>query len=130
MGVRLPSVASTTILASVPATGAETVIATSPPINISLDFAQVLIWWYVNTGSGATTTAITARIRRGTTLAGALVNIASAVLVTAAAGSELTGCYPDTPGAVAEQQYSLTLSGTGTTGAMTTSDVAIIVFML
>ena len=65
MGVRFPSVATTTSVGVLPATGAETVVATTPPLNIPLDFAQVLLfWWFVgNTGAG--TVGLVASIRRG-----------------------------------------------------------------
>jgi hypothetical protein len=79
---------------------------------------------------GAGTTGLSAIIRRGTTTAGALVTTGSSVLVTAASVASLSGCAPDTPGAAAGQQYSLTLTGTGTTGAGTTNDVVLMAFSL
>src|SRR5260370_42368581 len=130
MGVRFPSVATTTSVGVLPATGAETVVATTPPRNIPLDLAQVLLfWWFVgNTGAG--TVGLVASIRRGAAVSGTLVVAAQQVLVTAASSAELTGCFIDTPGAVAGQQYSLTLVGTRTTGAGTTATCALIPFAL
>src|SRR5258708_3089060 len=116
MGVRFPSVSTTTILGTLPANGAETIIATTPPLNLPLDFAQVILLWYFLGNSGASTTALNFILRRGTTVAGTLINVISGALVTAASGVRFSGCYVDTPGAVAGQQYSLSESGVGTTG--------------
>lgn len=130
MGVRNSSVASNTILASVPATGAETVLVTSPPINLTLDGAQLLIFWYLRHTIGAGTTSTLVRLRRGTTTGGTLINVAVGNVVTVGDTPVLSGVYPDTPGIVAEQQYSLSASGVGTTGAFTTQDVALVVMVL
>ncbi len=130
MGVRFPTVASTTIIASVPASGAETVVVTTPPLNIPLDFAQIIILWCVEVLIGTGTTVELQRLHRGTTTAGAQVNVAGSYTVGGGNRWTFTGCYVDTPGAVAGQQYSLSLSGTGTTGAWTTEDVSLIAFAL
>ncbi len=130
MGVRYPSVSTTTILGTLPANGAETIIATTPPLNLPLDFAQVILLWYFLGNSGASTSALVFNLRRGTTLAGTLINVSSGSGVTAAAGVRFGGCYVDTPGAVAGQQYSLSELGVGTTGAGVSNDVCMIAFAL
>jgi hypothetical protein len=130
MGVRFPSVATTTILGTLPSNGAETIIATTPPLTIPLDFAQVILLWYFLGNSGASTSALLFLLRRGTTVAGTLINVSSGSLVTAAAGVRFSGVYVDTPGAVAGQQYSLSEIGVGTTGAGITNDVCLIAFAL
>ncbi|SRR6266849_4145419 len=129
MGVRFPSVASTTIVTvSVPA--AETVIVTTPPLNISLDFAQIILLWYVLLTSGTGTTSLVYLLRRGTTTAGALLNVSAIDQTTAGNNTRRSGVYVDTPGAVAAQQYSLTLAQTGLTVNGTVLDVCMIAFAL
>src|SRR5229473_2284251 len=114
MGVRFPSVATTTVL-GVSIAGGETVMCTTPPLNIPLDFAQVLLFWYCILLSNTTGTTVTWRLRRGTTTAGALINVPQTNPTGAAVQLMFSGCYIDTPGAVAAQQYSLTcvLAGGG-----------------
>lgn len=131
MGVRFPSQQSATFVGPLPASAAETVILTSPPLNISLDFATILIQWACDILAGTGTTALVFRLRRGTTTAGTLVN-AAAWTHTLAAGNTavMSGCYFDTPGAVAGQQYSLTVVQTAATGAGTFNDGALLAFAL
>jgi hypothetical protein len=131
MGVRLPSVASTAITNPLPSTAIETVICTLPPLNIPLDFAQILLFWFASitlAGNGAN---LTMRLRRGTTTSGATVGTGGWG-VTAAASTLviLSGCYPDTPGAIAGQQYCLTCLQAGNTVAGTVNDVAMIALVL
>ena len=130
MGVRYPTAFSTTIAGSPPASGAETVVCISAPLTIPLDFAQVLLFWYVSLTTGAGTTSLTWRLRPGTTLTGATINQAFGFVVTAATQTQASGCYVHTPGAVAGQQYALTLQGTGTTGAMSVNDVCLLALAL
>lgn len=130
MGVRFPSVASTTILGSIGAAGAEIVIITTPPINEPIDNAQVLIFWaaWVSVGTGIS--SITARLRRGTTVSGTQVNVNGLQQGTAGQTQLYTGVYPDNPGVVAGLQYSLTMSAIGATGASTTNDACILAMVL
>lgn len=130
MGVRYPSVATIAALGIYGAAGAEAIVFTTPPLNISLDFAQVILLWYVQFNTGAGTTSYVPRIRRGAALTGALVNIANAVVCTAATVTSFSGVYVDTPGAVAGQQYSLSLSGNATTGAAVFADGSLLAFAL
>ncbi len=131
MGVRFPSVATTTILANVPASGADTVILTTPPLNLPLDGALVFLHWNLVFGTGAGTVSVLVSLRRGTTTAAAKINVGSLnITVTAATEVNLSGVYVDSPGAVAEQQYSVSLLGNATTGAMTNSDGALIAMVL
>jgi len=130
MGVRLASAFSSTMIANVPASGAETVILTTPTIGLTLDNAAVLIVWYLNQGIGTGTTTASARLRRGTIVSGTLINLGPFLSVTAGANANFNGCYFDTPGIVGQVQYSLTLQGTGTTGAFSNGDGCIIAFVL
>ncbi len=130
MGVRYPSVAVTGPGAAYPASGAETVILTTPPLNIPLDFAQVFLHWYIVYGVGTSTTGITMRLRRGTTTGGTLMNTGNLVQVTGGTGVIVSGCFVDTPGAVAAQQYSLTIAGTATAGAGTYGEGCMLAYAL
>src|SRR5437868_6296431 len=130
MGVRLPSVVSTTILNSPILTTAETIVVTSPAINLSLDFQALLIFWYANIAAAASTTSVIARLRRGAALTGTVINVASLTVATASAGFSTSGCYVDTPGAVAGQQYSLTLALSAASANSAVNDVALVVMGL
>lgn len=131
MGVRFPSVQSNTFIGPLPASGAETVVLTTPPLTLTLDFAQVILLWAFTFVAGTGTTSCSFRLRRGTTVSGALINLqvpnAPAV---AAANANYSGTYFDTPGAVAGQQYSLTIVQNGATAAGTFPDGALIAFAL
>ncbi len=130
MGVRFPSGGTNTILGSVPATGAETVLFTTPQLILPLDFAQVFLFWELVHTIGTGTTSYTVRLRRGTTTGGTLINIANSTNTTAGNNVRASGCYTDIPGAVTGQQYSLSVSGVATTGAFTTLDGTLIAFAL
>lgn len=115
MGVRLPSVVANSIGNAVGT--AEIVVATTPPMNIPLDFATILLFWYYATTTPASTTNLQLRLRRGTTTAGTLVSSGVNQLVTASATATLSGFAFDVPGAVAGQQYSLTAQFTAAVGS-------------
>jgi hypothetical protein len=131
MGVRYPQVSSTVIANAMPATITETVLCILPPINISLDFAQIIIQWFASIlmpGNGGN---MNMRLRRGTTTAGAIVGNGP-YLVTAAASTTvlLSQVYVDTPGAVAAQQYCLTCATIGNNVAGTLNDVCMLAYAL
>jgi len=132
MGVRFPSVFTNTFIGPLPANATETVIATTPPLTITLDFAQVLLFWACSFSVvGASVTSHSFRIRRGTTAAGTVVFVATfANNATAGGFSTTSGVYADTPGAVAGQQYSLTVAQNAATGAGTINDLALIAMTL
>lgn len=130
MGVRFPSQGSNTIVNTTLVTTAETVLFTTPGLNISLDFSQVLIFWWIMLTIGTGTTSFVPSIRRGTTTAGTRITLGAATTVTAGNAVSLSGCYPDIPGAVAGQQYSLTGTQNAATANGTVSDGALIVFAL
>ncbi len=131
MGVRFPSVVTNTVVATPVLTTAELLIATLPPLNLPLDFATVLILWDVLLNVGAAGSAITIRIRRGTTLAGALVQgAAGSDNIITAAQVRRAGFYFDVPGAVGGQQYSLTAQIANATGNTPVNDVAMLAFVL
>lgn len=130
MGVRYPSVQSNTIVAQLPASAVETVVVTTPPLTLPLDSAVVLILVYIAVTPGTGTTSLGFRIRRGTTTAGVLVNVAMNTLPSAGIGGFVNAWYFDTPGAVTGQQYSATLAQNAGTGAGTITDVAMLAFAL
>lgn len=131
MGVRFPSQASNTFVGPLPANATETVILSSPPLNISLDFSQVMIFWACNILAGATTTALVFKLHRtASTLSPNVFAAAWTHTLAAASSAVMSGCYFDTPGAVAGQQYFLTVSQTAATGAGTFNDGALLAFAL
>lgn len=129
MGVRFPSVASNVIIAS-PAAAAETIIATTGPINEPVDNAQVLIFFYLLILIGTAGTAVGVNLRRGATLGGTLVNLSFGISTSAGSTEVLAGCYPDNPGIVAGLQYTMTATVTAATGASTVRDLALVAMVL
>lgn len=131
MGVRFPSVQSTTIQNATMVTTAETVLATTPPLNLPLDFAAVFLFAYFLVTIGTAGTQIQYRFRRGTTTGGTQLQVALPLsIVTAGVAFTGTLVYFDTPGAVAGQQWSVTANVISATGNTTVNDVAIIAFVL
>lgn len=131
MGVRFPSVATTTLSTLLPANANETVILVAPPLNISLDFAQIVLQWFTSIIAGTGTTAFVFRIRRGVGVTGAIVGLTTWTDNVVVGSSTLSsGVYVDTPGAVGGQQYSLTISQTGATAAGTYNDGCFLAFAL
>ena len=131
MGVRFPSVASNTFIGPLPASVAETIVLTTPPLTLPLDFSQVFLFWFANMTAGTGTNTLSFRIRRGTTLTGALLGAPPWSIAIAAGNAGFhSGCYIDTPGAVAGQQYSLTVVQTTATAAGTWADGNLVAFAL
>ena|SRR6267378_1564303 len=127
MGVRLPTVASTTMLAAAIVTTAETAVVTTPPLNISLDFAQVLLWFAVYIGQcGTASTNIIAKIRRGSGIGGTQVNVNMATLASPGNSGFISGVYVDTPGAVAGQQYTVSITMQAATTNSSIVDVCLL----
>ena len=131
MGVRLPSVFSNTFVGPLPANATETVVLTTPPINQILPGAAIILLWSFALIIGASSTNIAFRLRRGTTTAGALVNVAGfQSTCTAASGFATGGMYQDSPGEIAQLQYSLTVVQLAATGAGTFTDGSILAMVL
>lgn len=131
MGVRFPSVQSNIFVGPLPANANETVVLTTPPLTISLDFSTVLLVWFFCYLAGTANTAALFNVRRGTTISGALVNVAPLTApATAGAQSAYAACYFDVPGAVAGQQYSLTVQQFAATTAGQFKDGALLAFAL
>lgn len=131
MGVRYPSVFSNTFIGPLPASAAETIVCTTPPLTLPLDGATVFLLWTFSVIAGTGNIFNSFNIRRGTTLAGTAVNAgAQAGPATAASGAMYSGAYFDTPGGVAGQQYTLTVQQGGATAAGTFRDVSMLAFAL
>ncbi len=116
MGVRYPTAMVNTAPNSVPAAGTEGVImGPTPPINLPVDGALVLLWAFFTSTPGTGVTAYQPRIRRGTTIAGTQVFpvTGGAVAVTAGNITFLSILWFDSPGILAEIQYVLTCIATG-----------------
>lgn len=131
MGVRLPSTSSILRLGNIAASGAENLITLLPPLNIPLDFAPILLVWFLSFAVGTGVTALNVQLRRGNGLTGTSIgNLPWTQSVTASTTVSMGGMYVDTPGAVAGMQYSLTASATGATGVSTLQDVCLLGFVL
>jgi hypothetical protein len=130
LGVRLPSVSSITLLTAVLTSATETAFVTSPGLNLSLDNALVQIYWMVQLNTGAGTTQIQIKLRRGIDITGLQVGANWNNVVTASTNRQLSGCYIDTPGIVAGQQYTVTALQIASAGAGTFSDACIIAMVL
>lgn len=130
MGVRWPTATTTTLVTGTIVTTAETVILTTPPLTLPLDFAQVMIFWYhlLLVGTGGVTATV--NLRRGTAVSSTLINISQGVTVAAGNRVVLAGCYIDTPGAVGGQQYSTTITVGSATANSTVNDGALLAFAL
>ncbi|SRR5258708_5006778 len=130
MGVRFPSGGSIALVNNQLNTNVETVVCVTPPLILPLDFAQVLIFWYFVVTTAAGTTAIQPKIKRGPNAASTTINPGLGVTAAAAAVVSLSGVYVDTPGAVAGQQYALTMTAIGAGANANISDACIIAFAL
>jgi hypothetical protein len=100
---------------------AETVAATSPVANVSpVSTQKVIIRCTVTLTAGTATTAIVARIRQGSTTAGAVVGAAATVTLAAGNSGNIAISAEDTNAWLAAPanggQYSLTLTQTAGTG--------------
>ncbi len=132
MGVKNASVFSNTIVNASIATTVETIVVTTPPINQPLDGALVLLFAtvYVNP-IGAAASTILIRFRRGPLVTSPLVNVGVlGTTVTAGGIVAPSAAYFDAPGAVAGQQYSLTVQFQLATGNSTIVDVFLAAIVL
>jgi hypothetical protein len=129
MGARFPTAFTTTFIASVPASGAETVICTTPPLILPYDGALVFIDWEASFLIGTGTTLATIKVIRGTTTAAPHI-AGPAQTVVAGNNVVLSGNWVDQGAGPSEPVYSLSAAGTGTTGAWTNGEICLIVFAL
>ena len=99
-------------------TTTETVIISSGAVILPFNTALVLIKAWAQLTTGAATTTVTPRIRRGTAVGGALVGEANAITIGAVAGSNEQFLIMAMEGRSGEQsvEYSLTLQQAAATG--------------
>lgn len=114
MGIHLTSVFTTTIINSaIPA--ADTIIMTTPALSPGLDNAGILLWWYLQLSTGAGGTSLTFKLSRGTAVAGSPL-LSFVVTGVATTNQIIPGCFVDTPGVVAGQQYTISINDSGAAG--------------
>lgn len=95
---------------------AETIVATTQGVSPSGKGVPVYINIESNVTSGAGTTAVVVRCRRGTQLTSPLVGNAITRGFAAATSDDLSASWNDNPGEVVSQQYVITMQQTGGTG--------------
>lgn len=96
-------------------TTTETIALTTAAISTPGPGTNVSIQGIIEMTYGTGTTAVTVRVRRGTTITGTLVGEGNAYTVAAGNTSEQTFSVEDTPGEVAGQAYVVTVQQTGAT---------------
>lgn len=97
-------------------TANETVIQTSPALSLTYDGDTVAVTGTLDITTGAATTAVTIRCRRGNGIAGTVIGVAEVDTLGAAISAPISFDFVDTPGAVAGQVYSITVQQTAATG--------------
>lgn len=130
MGYRTPSNANQVLQNAAFPVNTETVALLSQPMNTPLDNPQVIIICSALYTSGSTAVTLTARLRRGTTTAGVLINVNSAITTVANANGWITFTYSDLPGTVAGLQYVFTLNPPAGGTAGTLLDGSIVTMVL
>lgn len=107
-------------------TTAETVVATVTGVTTQGGGDRVRLRGWVQLLSGAATTTVTLRVRRGS-VTGTLVGEANPVTIPTAAGGtdEYEIVTTDTPGEVAGQSYVLTVTQASATGNGTASQASL-----
>jgi len=108
-------------------TTAETAAVTSDPVSPTSDNAEFTISGVINITAGTGTTEVVVRVRRGSTVAGALVGETDPHTLAAGAKANIPFEVADTPGAVASQQYTASVVQTGASGNGTINNSAITV---
>lgn len=101
----------------------ETVVLTVPNIDTTNNQGRVLITGIIAITPGTSATAITVKIRRGTTTAGVEVGTADSQTGSATAPRIIPFHVEDQPGEVAGQSYVITVTETSATADGTVSVV-------
>lgn len=99
-------------------TTSETVIISSGLLTMPFQTARAVIKAWAQLTTGAATTTVTPRVRRGTAVGGTLVGEANAITIGAAAGSNEQYFIMASEARAGEEsvQYSLTLEQASATG--------------
>ena len=112
-------------------TTTETLIVTSPLVRSHLNSALITVSAYAQLTTGVATTGVVVRIRKGASLAGALIGESNTITIGAAAGSTEVFSMLLTDQLEGEQitQYSLTLQQVAATGNGTVLRSGIVVLL-
>ncbi len=107
-------------------TTTETLVFTLPPVSTTSRGASISISGFIKLTTGAGTTAVQLRIRRGTTVTGTVVVM---VPVSVQAGAQVTIPFTvqDAIGEVAGQRYVITLQQVGATGNGSADTVGVVI---
>lgn len=97
----------------------ETVVATMSGITLPRPGMPVAITYLGTLTTGATTTAVTIRCRRGIDATGVLVGTAEVPTEAAAVQADLAGGWTDFPGELANGSYVVTVQQTAATSVGT-----------
>ena len=106
---------STTVTNATVVTTTETVVQLSPGFSTTYDGDAVMMTGTIDFTTGTGTTAVTVRCRRGNGITGTQVGVSEADTLAAGVSSPIGFDFVDFPGAVAGQQYSITIQQTGAT---------------
>lgn len=112
-------------------TTTEEVAITSPAILVPTSQASAIVFGHAQLTTGAGTTAVTPRVRRGTAITDTLVGEATAIEVAAAAGSDemFDLLLIDSLDDVDSVQYAFTLQQAGASGNGAILQAAILVLL-
>jgi hypothetical protein len=111
--------ANATVVNAAPVTTAETIIWQSNPATPRFDGDQWTIEGVLDFTTGAATTAVSIRCRRGSLVTSPVVGQVELDTVAAAVSQPVPFQFVDAPGAVAGQVYSITYQATAATGNAT-----------
>lgn len=113
-------------------TTTEAVVISAPRIAVPRQSVTAFIMAIAQLTTGAATTTVTPRIRRGTAIGSPLVGEANAITIGAAAGSseQFYGFASEELALAADTEYSLTLQQAAATGNGTVLAAAILVLIL
>ena len=130
MGVRFPSVWSTTAL-NPTGTGGEIIVCTTPFLTLPIDSAAVIILWTLSYTNGATAIAPVINIRRGPTTTSALVQGTGTIGAPAASsGAEYSGAFIDPSTGASAPQYSIGFNNSNSGTSVAFSNMSLIAFAL
>lgn len=108
-------------------TTAETAAVVSDPISTGSGAEEITISGTISLTTGTGTTSVTIRCRRGNGITGTVVGETVPHTIGAAASVNLPYSFPDTPGEVAGQLYTLTVQQTGASANGTINNASITV---
>lgn len=111
-------------------TTTETIILTSPLVEIVKDNGFVIIWFYSATLPGTAATSLTLRIRKGATLSGAVIGNPQANGVTAGIQYQTISIQVDTYALAGQVQYVATAQLGAATGNSTVADATLAIMTL